>query len=184
MDFLTTPIVSIIVAVAGITLTVVLGCVGSILANDFHAWVPTLVARLIRTAVIRLPENHRDRYHEEWTQFVNDVPGDVAKLWHALGLVFAAVRRSQVSHGSKSPQPKPTAVEPVIGAVATLVWATLSVTLIHRLEVMWRLLSIVETILAFVVLAVPLLLLRQLVWNRLCERVRRSGASPVPSNDQ
>jgi hypothetical protein len=71
-------------------------------ADEFGAWTPSMIRNLIKFAVRRLPENQRERFHEEWQSHVNDVPGRVGKLLVAAGFSIAAYdlvwndRRNQV----------------------------------------------------------------------------------------
>ena len=62
------------------------------LADEFKAWVPWFTRKIIRAAVARLPEDQRERYGEEWTSHTNEVPGEVGKLFVALGFLLAANR--------------------------------------------------------------------------------------------
>jgi len=63
-----------------------------LLADEFKAWVPTLVASIIAIAVrIRQP-SQRERPAEEWTSHINEFPGDLSKIVAACGLVWAALK--------------------------------------------------------------------------------------------
>jgi len=64
--------------------------------DEVKAWMPCIAARLVRVAVQNLPASERDRFSEEWTSHINEVPGEVKKLWDAAGFVFAA---HQISFG-------------------------------------------------------------------------------------
>lgn len=78
---------------AGIALAV-LGVVGAalsrLLVDDLKAWLPRTVEELVKRAVRRLPEAHRERLSEEWGSYLNDVPGDLSKLFIALSLFYGA----------------------------------------------------------------------------------------------
>ena len=65
-----------------------------ILADEFKAWRPTVVHRLIGIAASLLSGDDRERYQEEWSAYVEEVPGDLGKLISAGGFVFAAMRMS------------------------------------------------------------------------------------------
>jgi hypothetical protein len=76
-----------------------------IAAEEFAAWSPSVIRSLIKFAVLRLPENKRERFEEEWQAHVNDVPGHIGKLLVAVGFFFAACdialndRRNEVLEG-------------------------------------------------------------------------------------
>jgi len=65
-----------------------------ILAEEMAAWSPSVIRRLIKFAVGRLPEHLRERLNEEWQSHVNEVPGQVGKFLAAFGFLFAAYRVS------------------------------------------------------------------------------------------
>lgn len=70
-----------------------LGAVFSkILADEFKAWAPWLVARIIAFAAMQMPKDERERVREEWSAWVRDVPGDLGKIFAAIGFVWGAVR--------------------------------------------------------------------------------------------
>lgn len=66
--------------------------VSRLLADEFKAWIPWIIQRIIRRAIARLMPDQRERFAEEWQGHVNEVPGDIGKLRVALGL-FAAARK-------------------------------------------------------------------------------------------
>jgi lipopolysaccharide/colanic/teichoic acid biosynthesis glycosyltransferase len=61
-----------------------------LLADEFKAWAPSLVAHIIAAAVRKLPAAKRERFSEEWKSHVNEVPGDISKIAAACGCLFAA----------------------------------------------------------------------------------------------
>lgn len=65
-----------------------------ICADEARDWMGWLSTRLIRWAAHRLPEN-QERYEEEWLAHANDLPGNIAKLWHAVGCVNAVAQLMQ-----------------------------------------------------------------------------------------
>ncbi|MBY5879840.1 sugar transferase [Rhizobium leguminosarum] len=77
---------------------IVSGVLGSafskILADEFKAWRPNIVHRVIGIAASLLSDVDRDRYREEWSAHVEDVPGDLGKLFSAIGFLWAAARMS------------------------------------------------------------------------------------------
>ncbi len=61
-----------------------------LLTDEFKAWIPWIIQRVIRRAIARLMPDQRERFAEEWQGHVNEVPGDIGKLRVALGLLAAA----------------------------------------------------------------------------------------------
>lgn len=53
--------------------------------TELQDWLPTIARRIIDRAVMRLPDEIRERYREEWYAHMDDCPGRVSKLWHAIG---------------------------------------------------------------------------------------------------
>ena len=85
-------------AAAGV-LTLLVACGSRLLADEFKAWVPSVVDRIISFAVSRAPKHLRERLAEEWRGHVNDAPGDLSKLFVALGFIWASGKlRNQVAH--------------------------------------------------------------------------------------
>src|SRR5262249_11756560 len=52
--------------------------------------VDRLSSWIIEAAVARLPASRQERYHEEWFAHLEETPGLIAKLFHAIGAFFAA----------------------------------------------------------------------------------------------
>jgi hypothetical protein len=73
-----------------------------ILADEFKAWRPRLTKSLITLAVRKLPEEQHARYGEEWSSYVEEIPGEVGKLLGALSLLRAGTKlRSMILRESK-----------------------------------------------------------------------------------
>ena len=53
---------------------------------------PAIARRLIEIAVLKLPEEDRARWLEEWLADLDDLPGSFSKLSHGLGCLKAANR--------------------------------------------------------------------------------------------
>jgi len=64
--------------------------ISSMLTDELRAWTPSIVAHLIRSAVLRLREGDRSRFTEEWSSHVSEVPGNLGKLFVAFGFVRAS----------------------------------------------------------------------------------------------
>ena len=79
---------SVIVTVVSI----VTAASSKILADEFKAWRPRITDGLVGFAVRRLPEQQRQRYHEEWLSFIHETPGDIGKLIASIGLLKAGMK--------------------------------------------------------------------------------------------
>ena len=64
------------------------------LTDEIKAWTPWIVERLVWIAIAKLPQNERDRFHEEWRSDIQDTPGELGILVVAIGFVLAAQRIS------------------------------------------------------------------------------------------
>jgi hypothetical protein len=86
----------------------ILGLIGAasskLVADEFKAWQPTVINRLIGWGISLLPEDQREHYAEEWRSDIDSTPGEIGKLIFALDLVRGAWRLSRMS-------PEPTARE-------------------------------------------------------------------------
>lgn len=63
---------------------------GKLCADEVKAWLPSIAEHLKELAVRRLPVEQRERYSEEWASYLNDTPGEIAKIWTALGFFRGA----------------------------------------------------------------------------------------------
>ncbi len=73
-------------------LALLLSVLAKFLADEAKEWVAWLPNILIRWAARRFRSGQKDRIEEEWLAHANDLPGNLAKLSHALGCVATAVR--------------------------------------------------------------------------------------------
>lgn len=86
-----------------------------LLLNEFGEWAPWLAVRLVRWTARRLGHrNDTDRYAEEWEANLNEVPGKLAKLAVAIGMMAYAPRlrgslkrRRAQRLASSAPSPQP-----------------------------------------------------------------------------
>lgn len=78
--------------------------VGRQAQSEFQDWTPRVTDRLIERALLRLPEDKRERYREEWSAHVSDTPGEIGKWLVALGYLRAAriMRASAAERGPLS----------------------------------------------------------------------------------
>src|SRR5260370_3401947 len=63
---------------------------GKLFADELRGWLPWFQQRAIQAAVRKLPSEQKERYNEEWRSHLNEVPGEIAKTWVALGFLRAA----------------------------------------------------------------------------------------------
>src|ERR1700756_1871868 len=56
---------------------------GKLFADEFEAWLPWITERVTRAAIRRLAEDQRERYDEEWRSHLDEVPGELSKVWVA-----------------------------------------------------------------------------------------------------
>jgi hypothetical protein len=90
--------IGIAVAVAGI----VGGAISRQLTDEFKAWTPNIIDRLIRLAVLRISEPHRERMNEEWRSHIDEIPGQIGKIATALGFLTASRKlRGVVSQAAR-----------------------------------------------------------------------------------
>ena len=108
---------ALIVSVAVFLLGVVGSAMARQLADEFKAWNPAVVRRLIRRAVARLPERQQARFREEWYSHVNEIPGEIGKLITAFGFLFAA-RKMGATLASTESRPFASTVKRSIDLVA------------------------------------------------------------------
>ena len=73
------------------TANVLLGIVASVIAAEVYMWLPALALWIVRCTASRLPRMS-DRYREEWTADLADIPGHVMKLLYAVDLLVGLPR--------------------------------------------------------------------------------------------
>jgi len=97
-----------LLAVLVIIQTVLTSAFSQQMADEFKAWTPWLTRRLIDRSVSKLPAELQERYREEWSSDVQDVPGQIGKLVFAAGFIRAA-RIMRVNYKVPSYSPLPAA---------------------------------------------------------------------------
>jgi hypothetical protein len=65
-----------------------------LMTDEFKAWIPWIIQRIIRRSIGRLPQTQRKRFEEEWRSHVNEIPGEVGKLVVAFGFLSASSKMS------------------------------------------------------------------------------------------
>src|SRR5437868_13604989 len=81
----------IIVAIGVIAMSILGAALSQQLTDEFKAWTPKLVELLIRRAVRGSPAENQDRLNEEWHAHTDEIPGQIGKLFVAIGFVIASV---------------------------------------------------------------------------------------------
>lgn len=103
------------------------GAVGTtlsgLLKDEVKAWIPWMIQRIIRSAVARLPQDHRERFQEEWQSHVNEVPGDIGKLTVALGFLSAAHKISPSRIGVQIRQKAKRVLDVCVGVFGLVFFA-------------------------------------------------------------
>jgi hypothetical protein len=61
-----------------------------LLCGELQDWMPTVTRRIVDRAVARLPKEERERYREEWYAHLDECPGKLGKLYHAVGCLRAS----------------------------------------------------------------------------------------------
>jgi hypothetical protein len=105
---------SIWVIASGLIVSVVGGLLGGLALMEAKGWLPHLQQRILRGAIGRLPESHRDRYAEEWAALLDeysDRPLTACVQAVSLLMKAPAIGRELV--------PQPQAVNPRAGRPAS-----------------------------------------------------------------
>jgi hypothetical protein len=72
----------------------------ALVSEEVKAWSPVLIKRFTLSAVKRLPAEEQERYAEEWTAAVADIPGNIGKFLFALDLHRASLSIRRLHHKS------------------------------------------------------------------------------------
>ena len=80
----------LMILIAGGVIGLILAAFANLLSDEFKAWQPWIVKKTISLAVSWMPSKERDRWHEEWTAYCIEVPGQLGQIFAALGLVLSA----------------------------------------------------------------------------------------------
>src|SRR5579864_8528161 len=98
-------VVGIVVLVGTFIGGIIYAALSRQIADEFKAWTPWIVERLLSRAISQLPRSRRRRFEEEWRSHVNEVPGQIGKVVVALGFLSAARKMSSIlsNAGEKFP---------------------------------------------------------------------------------
>ncbi|MGA1831639.1 sugar transferase [Rhizobium wenxiniae] len=69
----------------------------NLLSDEFKAWQPWIVRKIIALAVSWMPAEERERWHEEWSAYCTEVPGQFGQIFASLGFVISAWRVNRQS---------------------------------------------------------------------------------------
>jgi len=75
-----------------VLLALFLAIFGPFMADEVKAWSRWLHKKLRSMAVAKLPKNCRDRYEEEWGSGLEEIPGEIGKIFYSVGLLWAGAR--------------------------------------------------------------------------------------------
>jgi hypothetical protein len=68
------------------------GIATNLVANELYDRGPSCGRWLIERAVRHLPKRKQARYREEWLAHFDECPGNMGKLWHAIGCQIGGIR--------------------------------------------------------------------------------------------
>ena len=68
-------------ATASLLAEILRASVSRVLSEELKEWIPWVIERTISSAVSMLPNRERERYEEEWRSHVNELPGQLWKLY-------------------------------------------------------------------------------------------------------
>lgn len=80
----------------GYLVDILIGAASRIVIGELSAHLEPLALWIINKAVERIPSCERERFREEWVAHLNETPGSLRKLLHALGCRIAATAISGV----------------------------------------------------------------------------------------
>jgi hypothetical protein len=83
------------ILITGLAIILLVGSIigpimGNMIASELYDCAPSIARWLLKKAVARLPEQQRQRYHEEWHAHLEECPGKLGKLWHAFGCAYSS----------------------------------------------------------------------------------------------
>lgn len=92
---------AVLIAVAVYLLGILGKAISSQLSSEFKAWSPSLVRWILCRASARFPKPQQSRFSEEWSNHCSEVPGEIGKIFFALGCLIAAYRIAPLYGGTK-----------------------------------------------------------------------------------
>jgi len=86
-----------VLSALGVVGAVLFSITARIVGDDVKEWLPWIIRRLVEHAVRRLPEEERDRFEEEWWAHINELPGNLPKVYAAWGCLSASKSINQIA---------------------------------------------------------------------------------------
>jgi len=74
----------------GYLIDILIGAASRIMTGELSAHVEAVARWITSKAADYLPPDDRERFREEWLAHLNETPGTLRKLWHALGCHLGA----------------------------------------------------------------------------------------------
>jgi hypothetical protein len=76
----------------GYLIDIMVGAISRILTGELSAHMEPMARWIIGKATDVLPADDRDRFREEWLAHLDETPGTLRKLWHAVGCYLGATK--------------------------------------------------------------------------------------------
>jgi lipopolysaccharide/colanic/teichoic acid biosynthesis glycosyltransferase len=87
----------IVLSVLGVAGAILIPVTARVVGDDAKEWLPWITRHLVERAVSRLPEQERSRFEEEWWAHINELPGNLAKVYSAWGCLSASKAMSHIA---------------------------------------------------------------------------------------
>jgi hypothetical protein len=76
----------------GYLIDIPIGAASRMVTGELSAHVEPMARWIIGKAVQRFPANDRNRFREEWLAHLDETPGTLRKLWHAVGCYLGSAK--------------------------------------------------------------------------------------------
>jgi hypothetical protein len=86
-----------VLSALGVVGAVLFAVTARVVGDDVKEWLPWIIRRLVEQAVSRLPDEERDRFEEEWWAHINELPGNLPKVYAAWGYRSASKSINQIA---------------------------------------------------------------------------------------
>lgn len=74
--------------------------------SELQDWMPWIARRMINRTITKLPIAERDRYREEWYAHLEECPGKIGKILHAIGCAYGVRKLAALANESASKNPE------------------------------------------------------------------------------
>jgi lipopolysaccharide/colanic/teichoic acid biosynthesis glycosyltransferase len=119
-----------VLSVLGVAGAILIPVTARVVGDDVKEWLPWITQRLVARAVSGLPEEERDRFEEEWWAHINELPGNLAKVYGAWGCLSASKTINRIALSGDT-----TSIEEVTRRAIELVISIVSLVLVFPLMV-------------------------------------------------